>query len=440
MKPVFLLTIERMLDFCQTLFRILFRICFLTFSQKRIPYTYGDNATAHISIKSGEAVTIRRTAEKPNITNQRSISMENKNNIVSLFETEVLEKIGQRDRDVIKGRFGIGTQPPKTLEEIGSSFETTVTRERVRQIQESAILNINRISDKIPELKAIREKAEHILKTSNDGVGVMSQERLISEVIKAVGLPENDPDVRGTIDVLLHAEDHIGRSRPILGVRPYFYDLSNMRLDGIKNLRKIFVGALPKEDSIPVDAFFNKISDSTGYAISDIAQIVELFPEVVVSEGHAALEKSKVLNPKTLRDKSTYILKHNDKQPMHFRDIAKAISAKWPEEDGKPVKDATVHNELIRNEEFVLVGRGIYALRSWGYQPGTVLDIVMQILRNAQAPMSVEDITKSVRKKRTVKDATVYMNLQNKEMITRVGRKLYALKEDADKMAELESA
>ena len=31
---------------------------------------------------------------------------------------------------------------------------------------------------------------------------------------------------------------------------------------------------------------------------------------------------------------------------------------------------ATVHNELILDPQYILVGRGIYGLAEWGYEPG----------------------------------------------------------------------
>lgn len=345
--------------------------------------------------------------------------MSQENNIVKLFTDEVLSKMNQREREVICSRFGVGVDPAKTLEEIGSSFQNPITRERVRQIQEGAIIAIGRITAKITDLVKIRNTAKEVLKTSNYGVGILSQDRLVSEVIAKLALPVDDKDLRGVVDILVHAEDQIGRSRPILGVRPYFFDLDNMKMSNVKSLRKIFVEALPKDEAIPVDEFYETVSKVTAYDVKDIAQIVELFPEIVINEGQAALEKIKILNPKTLRDKARYILRSKG-VPTHFRDIARAINEKFPEADGDEVKFATVHNELIRHSEFVLVGRGIYALQLWGYQPGTVLQVITQILKKAGEAMSVEDITKAVNKKRVVKSATVYMNLQNKDIITRV--------------------
>ena len=48
----------------------------------------------------------------------------------------VLSTLTKRERRVIKLRFGIGDQTPRTLEEVGHIFD--ITRERVRQIEEKA--------------------------------------------------------------------------------------------------------------------------------------------------------------------------------------------------------------------------------------------------------------------------------------------------------------
>ncbi|MBI5512092.1 MAG: sigma-70 family RNA polymerase sigma factor [Deltaproteobacteria bacterium] len=56
-----------------------------------------------------------------------------------------LSRLSPRERHVLALRFGIGGEPPKTLEEIGDEF--TVTRERVRQIETRALNRLKRRSD-----------------------------------------------------------------------------------------------------------------------------------------------------------------------------------------------------------------------------------------------------------------------------------------------------
>ena len=76
----------------------------------------------------------------------------------------------------------------------------------------------------------------------------------------------------------------------------------------------------------------------------------------------------------------------------------------------------------------VLIGRGIYALKEWGFVPGTVLDVIVNVLNTNGEAMSTEEITKEVLKTRNVKQTTIYMNLQNKSVVERVGRNYYQLK------------
>jgi hypothetical protein len=152
--------------------------------------------------------------------------------------------------------------------------------------------------------------------------------------------------------------------------------------------------------------------------------IMDIFLDLVKGEEkYIGLEKWKILNPATLKDKAIYVLKKS-KEPLHFLDIATAITEKF----GEPVKTSTIHNELIRNSEFVLIGRGIYVLKEWGYKDGTVLDVILEIFKKSGTPLSTEEITDRVLKVRQVKITTIYMNLQNKKYVERVGRNLYTAK------------
>jgi len=87
-----------------------------------------------------------------------------------------------------------------------------------------------------------------------------------------------------------------------------------------------------------------------------------------------------------------------------------------------------VHNELIKDSRFVLIGRGIYALKEWGYRPGVVLDVIMEIMKEKGGTMDQEEIISSVMEKRQVKRNTVVLNLQNKKYFEKLPNKIYRLK------------
>ena len=90
------------------------------------------------------------------------------------------------------------------------------------------------------------------------------------------------------------------------------------------------------------------------------------------------LTEWRFVRPRSIRDKVEIILKKSG-EPLHFMEIANRIrDAKF---DHKHVTVQAVHNELIRYPQFVLVGRGLYALKEWGYEPGTVADVIERILK-----------------------------------------------------------
>jgi len=82
--------------------------------------------------------------------------------------------------------------------------------------------------------------------------------------------------------------------------------------------------------------------------------------------------------------------------------------------DERPAYPPTVHNELILNSEYILVGRGIYALREWGYKPGVVADVISDILKSNDHPLTRDEIVRQVLKERVVKKNTIFLALTDK--------------------------
>ena len=93
---------------------------------------------------------------------------------------------------------------------------------------------------------------------------------------------------------------------------------------------------------------------------------------------------------------------------MHFTEVAKKISETF----GKKAHVATCHNELIKDDRFVLVGRGLYVLSEWGYTGGVVKDVIHHVLEKS-GPLTKQDIVDKVMKERYVKENTILVNLQN---------------------------
>ena len=68
---------------------------------------------------------------------------------------ECLEHLDARERDILKYRYGLGGVEAETLEQVGERF--SITRERVRQIQNSAVKKLRSMMDGSPDKDAEAE-------------------------------------------------------------------------------------------------------------------------------------------------------------------------------------------------------------------------------------------------------------------------------------------
>ena len=344
----------------------------------------------------------------------------NNKNITRSF-SDILNSLSEKEKSVIERRVGLFSKK-ETLQNIGNSFTPSITRERVRQIEESWIKKIWRIV-KATLLKDIQTTSKKYLELH---WGIISKDKLISILIKDLSL---EPNVNAWIlEVIIQSDFDIKKSKQKLNCKIYF-SLPNVSKQTIEAVHKEALKILKKKkDVMEKTSLYEMIADNIDskekLSLSFIDSILDLFDDIVFWEENLVwLTKWKILNPKTLKDKAIYIMK-KAKVPMHFVDISNKITDMLWEN----VKVNTIHNELIRNEEFVLIGRWIYALKEWWFVPGTVLDVIINILEKNWEPMNTEDITKEVLKIRNVKQTTIYMNLQNKDKIERVWRNYYQVK------------
>lgn len=332
----------------------------------------------------------------------------------------ILGGLTDKEQAVITRRIGLGGEK-ETLQSIGNTYD--ITRERVRQIEDVGIKKIGRIV-RSSNLVYIQEIAEKILSVSG---GLMTKDKLIAAILEETNIEKSLNE--GILEVIVQSDFNIQKSKPQIGTKTYFYT-PDVQKKVIGAIRKEAMTLLKKKgDIMEVTALYEMIRANLAPAFgkvdtSFISEVLDVFDEFVKGEEkYIGLTKWKILNPATLKEKAIYVFK-KEKNPIHFVELANKISDYF----GEPVKVATIHNELIRNNEFVLIGRGIYVLKEWGYKPGTVLDVIMDIFAKAKTPLSTEEIIARVLKTRKVKTSTIYMNLQNKKQIERVGRNMYQLK------------
>ena len=313
----------------------------------------------------------------------------------------------RRMRDVVEKRFGLKAGGAKTLQAIGGEYK--ITRERVRQIESEALKQMRKedcLKEVAPVIQAMNE---HIERNGS----VMPEHLLLASVSERRLYP------------------HVSF---LLGIAPVFHQLPETEHYHTRwATNKDAAASSEKTLAMVVKELENRNRTVSKDELHEIARTcakqantAEIPQEHVV---HALLASSKVIqqnpygeygltswpsvNPSGVKDKA-YVAITKAAKPLHFRDVADVINkAGWSKKKAHP---QTVHNELIKDKRFVLVGRGLYALKEWGYEPGAVRDVIMSVMKESRRPLTKDEIVSASTKKRLVKVPTILLNLQNKKL------------------------
>lgn len=334
----------------------------------------------------------------------------------SLIE-HLLIVLSDKEKYIIENRFALNENKKQTLEQIGQHFG--VTRERIRQIEKSALRKLERNAQNT-NIKILTEFAKALLEKE----GGVAKDSYFKGLLMEI-LPNITQEELHDLHLALVLDKDIDFESNTLKYNPH-WRLTSFKAAVIKDVAKVSVKTLQKNKNVmATDKLTEKVNSALPYHLSEktIKNILQVAKDCKFTESGVGLFSWRHIHPRTLRDKIQYILQR-EKKPLHFTKIADQIkSASF---DDKRVNVQAVHNELIRNESFVLIGRGIYALKEWGYKTGTVSDVIVDILSDGTA-RTREEITKAVLEQRHVKTITIYLNLKNKPEFVRVGRDKYTL-------------
>ena len=182
-----------------------------------------------------------------------------------------------------------------------------------------------------------------------------------------------------------------------------------------------------KKEPATLDELFKLIGSGYEHP-KEIGAIARLSKQVANLDDKWGLAKWASVNPRTIRDK-VYIVLKDSKKPMHYSEIARLIRDRGLNRNNST--DPAIHNELIKDDRFVLVGRGIYALAEYGYKKGSITDVITEVLRQ-HGPMYRDDIVREVLKARQVRETTILLNLQSRPQFKRVDKNKYALAEEVE--------
>lgn len=321
----------------------------------------------------------------------------------------------EREREIIGRRYGLFDRR-ETLEQIGELLG--ITRERVRQLEKAVMARLKAQADQkqLPYLEDVQtvftthiEELGKVVRVSELSARLTKENSRIDQS-RAAFLAELCPKL-----VVIEESDHFHLS---VAIKQHHdekkvKDLVGKIIDTLKSLGK------------PVT--IDKVAAEAGHDNAKHAEaLASISKQLATLNKRWGLIKWPMVNPKNIRDK-IYVILHDAGKHMHFNEIAAAI--KGSDFKRKDVTTQAIHNELIKDKRFVLIGRGIYALKEWGYQKGTVADVITTILKKANQPLHRDEIVKEVLKLRQVKETTILLNLQGKPQFKRVAKATYALSE-----------
>lgn len=309
---------------------------------------------------------------------------------------KLIANLNEREREIISRRFGFGGKERETLEAIGKDFG--VCRERTRQIQEVAL---RKVRQNLPQYKEVFQFLDKYLESFG---GLRKEENLISEL---------GGENKNEVFFLLFLSSNLQRFPENEECFTFWFTKTSV-VDLVKKEINSVIFQLEKEKRL---LSLEELKSSIDKKI--LKEWLEVSKRIgKTKNGLYGLREWPEITPRGMKDKAYLVLKEIGK-PLHFREIAKNI---------ENANLHTVHNELIRDPRFVLVGRGIYALSEWGYTKGEVKEVILKILSKEKRPLTKEEIIERVLKQRIVKKATILMNLSNRKYFQRDAQGRYYLK------------
>jgi hypothetical protein len=322
---------------------------------------------------------------------------------------DLLKDLPQKQKEIILRRFGLkrpgvpaegvsGRYPERaTLESIGQDF--SITRERVRQIEEDGL---EKVKPKGKKYQKIFQYFKKHLKSFGD---LRKEELLLAELGGKIW--------QNQIYFLLNLDPVFKR----YGESDDFYSLWLINPSSLGKAKETLNSLYQKLEETKKPFTLKEISALFSLKNSVLESFLEISKKIQINkEGLYGLKDWPEINPKGVKDKAYLVFKKKEK-PLHFSRVANLIENSLVQ---------TVHNELIRDPRFVLVGRGVYALKEWGYYPGQVKDVITKVLKE-NGPQSKEKILEKVLKQRLVKENTILLNLSNRKYFLRDSQGKYRI-------------
>ncbi len=319
---------------------------------------------------------------------------------------KALEALSEQQREVIVLRFGLDGKRYRTLQEIADEY--SLTRERIRQIQNNVVKRLQQ-DDCIRHLASTITNLEQALHACG---GAVDEETLCLSCNLATNTEKN------YVRLLLDVGNNFHLSAETDDAEKYWYaDQSHKKT--VDEIMQIMHQEFEKdENNLMTDDEFKKVYKTITASYESVPQhdsIAKLSKKIDSNaKGEWGLRTHPEISLSNLGGFISLVLREAG-EPLHFSEISKRIGSM---REGKACNLESCHNELVRNESFVLVGRGLYALASMGYYPGTIYDVIVAGMKE-KGPMTRDEVIDYVRQHRRVQPQSVILSLYKKDRFMR---------------------
>lgn len=322
---------------------------------------------------------------------------------------DVMQYCKPKEQFVLVKKFWLQDGKEIPLQQIWNEFG--MTRERIRQIENQALMRFRRLIINNDKYLKIIEAAKEIL---NSNGWLMSWDKLISLVIES---KVSDLSWQELKIVLLSDFDITPLTRNRILINCFYIDPlhENLISDIATYIQEYFIKNENPEQNIysfidHLKAIYEvKYPDVHFLTSNEFYQnLFEIVSEVASFDGHLWSIRSAKVNPKTIKSKILYVFSVINK-PMHYAEMTNKIIEFFP---WKPVKISTVHNEMVKSRDvFVNIGLGIYAPKARGFAGGVVKEILIRVMKKLGRAAPIKEITQRVLKEKMVSPNTVLLNL-----------------------------
>lgn len=360
----------------------------------------------------------------------KEIRINEKKVVLNSLMQDLFLDLSDNEASIAKKRFGILTRK-HTLEEIGQDYG--VTRERIRQIENVIVKKVIVLNEKNENLVNLKNSIIEFVKEYG---GIVEEYFLIDRFFENL----NEDEERFVEFLLSKVLSNELVEYKTKNEKKSYYRLKEVAMDSLDKISDEVAKILESvKEPLTFDSIVDKLeangvvkyveeklkdlydsSKDDGKAFFKKALESYLYTSDVVKQnviGLWGVGKWKTISPKRMADKIYIVLKKTGK-PLHFKEITNLINeSKF---DKKPARDVTIHNELILDDRYVLVGRGIYALQEWGYKRGNVNDVIADVLKNSKNALTKAEIYVEVSKQKIVKESTIYLSLTSDKRFKKV--------------------